>query len=671
MVMAIASDFRGGISVADATRLADEFLASDAVVKLGVAQELRTGDGITLKSGRHIPAPGVDTAVYSTPAVVAAEQGVIKWAVARRAAAVGMAQPAAVTRAIAAIEARGDPLTPAQVKMVNGIAMDGQGVSVVRAPADSGKTFSLGPAIEAWKASGYAVIGMAAVTRNAEALGKLGIHTSNIDAILTRLEGREEWATSEPDRPWIQLGFRSRTIVIVDEAERMRLDHWTRLCHQIKLSHDCKLVVVGDEEQKGAVGIQGPFRRLSQEVGAYELPYLGKRLGKSEDAKWERHALSLLREAGPDNPKAAEEALKEYERHDRVHYPERKGPRARQTLREHYVDDALAARAEARSAGKDVLMLADRIRERDRLNQIVRSQLIAEGKIDVDRARTYAGLEVAPGDEIQTQRQSRKDGITNGWTLRVVECQDKGIKAERVDPGRHEGDIVFIPAWYFAHHGSGPDRRRGVEYGWVRTVSKEVGAEGLDAYVFSDRSSIDHASVYTGASRGRWHWYLADRPEPSEDYDMPRPREEEGQAEHDRDGLVKGMIRDRRTRLALDEIDEMEAGNVAAVDALLTTEAERTFARAGVPLDPSATVEPPLVPAKEAALETVHPLDQVAGVQGEEVPEPTPAALAQVASRTLDNDQRAAQQSRPGRKHEEEQEEEARRQQQPGQGPQL
>ena len=670
VVMAVASDFRGGISVADATRLADEFLSSDAVVKLGEAQELRTGDGITLKGGKHIPAPGVDTAVYSTPAVVAAEKRVIEWAVARRSAAVGMARPAALTKALDAMEAGGHPLSAEQVAMVKGIAMDGQGVSVVRAPADSGKTFSLGPAIEAWKGSGYDVIGMAAVTRNAEALGKLGIRTTNLDAVLTLLEGRESSVAEEPDRPWVQLGFRSRTIIIVDEAERMRLDHWTRLAHQIGLSHDCKLVVVGDEKQKGAVGIQGPFRRLSREIGSYELPYRGDRLGNSKNEKWERHALSLLREAGPDNPKAAEVALHEYERHGRVHYPEGKGPRARQTLREQMVADALAARAEARSEGKDILILADRRAERDRLNQIIRSRLIVEGRIDVDHARTYAGLEVAPGDELQTQRQATRHGIANGWVLRVVECQDQGIKAERVDPGRYAGDIVFIPAWYFAQHGSGADRRRGVEYGWVRTVSKEVGASARDAYVFGDLSSIDHASVYTGGSRGRWHWYVAGRPESSEDYDIPAPQEADDQAEPDRAALLLGMIRDRETRPALDVIDELEAANVAAVEALLTTEAERTFARAGVPLDPSATDEPPQVPVKESALETVHPLDRVAGVQGEVVPDPDPAAVAEVASRTRENDQQAAQRPRPGRKHEEVQEEEAK-QQRPGQEQQV
>ena len=614
VVMAIASDFRGGISVADATRLADEFLSSDAVVKLGEAQELRTGDGITLRNGKHIPAPGVDTAAYSTPAVVAAEKGIIDWALARRDAAVGVAQPAALSKAIKAALASSKPLSAKQVAMVEGLATDGQGVSVVRAPADSGKTFSLRPAIEAWQASGYDVIGMAAVTRNAEALGKLGIRTTNIDAILTLLEGREASVTGEPGRPWVQLGF-NRTIVIVDEAERMRLDHWTRLCHQIGLSRDCKLVVVGDEKQKGAVGIQGPFRRLSRELGAYELPYRGDRLPGKEN-KWERAALSLLREAGPDNPDAALAALKEYEHHGRVQYPAAKGPRARQALREQMVADALVARAEAQAEGEDVLILADRRAERDRLNQIVRSRLIAEGEIAVDLGRTYAGLEVAPGDEIQTQRQATRVGIANGWVLRVLECNDKGIKAEQVVPGRDGGETVFIPTWYFAEHGSGPDRRRGVEYGWVRTVSKEVGASTRDVYIFGDLSSIDHASVYTGGSRGRWHWYVAGRPEPSEDYDMPRPREEEDQAERDRAALLRGMIRDRETRLALDVIDELDSDNVRAADALLTAEAERTFAKGGFPLSPAAPVVPaPEVPAHAAGFDAVPVEELTAGTQ--------------------------------------------------------
>lgn len=640
VVMAVAADFRGGISVADATRLADEFLAGDAVVKLGEAQELRTGDGITLRNGKHIPAPGVDTAVYSTPAVVAAERAVIEWALARREAAVGVARPAAIRKAIAAAQGSAKPLSPEQLAMVNGLVNDGQGVSVVRAPADSGKTFSLRPAIEAWQASGYDVIGMAAVTRNAESLAELGIPTTNIDAILTLLEGREASVTGEPGRPWVQRGF-GRTVVIVDEAERMRLDHWTRLCHQIGLSRDCKLVVVGDEKQKGAVGIQGPFRRLSSSVGAYTLPYRGDRLTDKED-QWERVALSLLRDAGPDNETAALMALEEYERHGRVAYPDAKGPKARQALREKMVTGALAARADARSEGEDILILADRRAERDRLNQIVRSQLIAEGEIDLDHARTYAGLEVAPGDEIQTQRQATRHGLGNGWVLRVLECADKGIKAERIDPGAHQGGIVFIPAWYFAQHSSGPDRRRGVEYGWARTVSKEVGASTRDVYVFGDLSSIDHASVYTGGSRGRWHWYVAGRPEPSEDYDMPRPREGDDQAQRDRKALLQGMIRDRETRLALDVIDELDSDNVAAADALLTAEAERTFTSAGFPLAAVVPVVPaPEVPADDAGLDAV-PVEELTARTQPSLPAPDPAATAVAVARAKSKDRAAA-----------------------------
>ncbi len=664
VVMAIASDFRGGISVADATRLADEFLASDAVVKLGEAQELRTGDGITLRNGKHIPAPGVDTAVYSAPAVVAAEKSVIDWALARLDAAVGVVRPDALRKAIAAAQAGAKPLSPEQVAMVKGVSTDGQGVSVVRAPADSGKTFSLRPAIEAWKGSGYDVIGMAAVTRNAESLGKLGIRTTNIDAILTLLEGREASITGEPGRPWVQLGF-DRTVIIVDEAERMRLDHWARLCHQVGLSRDCKLVVIGDEKQKGAVGIQGPFRRLSREVGSYKLPYRGDRLPNKED-RWERAALSLLREAGPDNPEAALAALEEYERHGRVQYPAAKGPKARQALREKMVTDALAARAEARAEGDDVLILADRRAERDRLNQIVRSRLVAEGDIAVDLGRTYAGLDVAPGDEIQTQRQATRDGIANGWVLRVVECEAKGIKAERIDPGEDEGEVVSIPAWYFAEHGSGSDRRRGIEYGWARTVSKEVGASTRDVYVFGDLSSIDHASVYTGGSRGRWHWYVAGRPEPSEDYDMPRPREGDHQAEREREALLRGMIRDRETRLALDVIDELAYDNVRAADALLTAEAERTFAKGGFPLSPAAPVTPaPEVPAHQAGLEAVSAED-VTARNRPPLPALDPEGSAAALARAQAKDRSAAREAERDRELAREQDRQRRSAQQQG-----
>jgi conjugative relaxase-like TrwC/TraI family protein len=598
VVMAVASDFQAGISTADAIRLAGEFLETKEVVGLGRAAELRTGDVITLSSGRSIPVPGVDQAVWSTPGVVAKERSLIEWAVARREAAVGMARPVAVTEALAA-QAAAHPekkLDDEQGKMVHGLCEDGKGVSVVRAPAGAGKTLALGVAAKAWKASGYHVVGLAAVTRNAEAMSALGIASTNIDAVLTQLEGREQSAASNAAKEWVRVGFKPRTIVIVDEAERMRLDHWTRLAHQIALSQDCKLVVLGDEKQKGAIGLQGPFRMMAEKLDAYKL-------GKNwrQENEWERVALAALREASADQPELrqemvtdalearsalAEAALAAYEQHGRVHYAQGSSAKAREELRQEIVTDALEARSAARAQGKDVLMLTDTVKERDRLNKIARARLVDNGEVKAEQARTYAGLELAPGDEIQTQRQARRDGITNGWVLRVIQCDPKSVTAVRIGRGPRFGEQVVIPSWYFAHFKG----VRGAEYAHARTTSKEVGATALDSFLLTDLRSVDHAGLYTGASRGeRNHLYSLGQPEAVVDYDMPQATHTADKAEpgRDRDAFLRGMTRDRETLTALDTIDALERGELAAATHAIAVAAESTLTHAGVSIDPS------------------------------------------------------------------------------------
>lgn len=650
VVMAVASDFQAGIPVEDAVRLAGEFLATKEVIGLGRAAELRTGDVITLANGRSIPVPGVGQAVWSTPGVVARERGLVAWAVARKEAIVGMARAAEVVKAMDAYNAAHPTrqLTTEQKVMIHGLCEDGQGVSVVRGPAGAGKTTALRAATQAWQASGHEVLGMAAVTRNAEAMDKLGIQTTNIDAILTLLEGREHSITGAAGKPWVQIGFRPHTVVIVDEAERMRLDHWTRLVHQIELSYDCKLVVLGDEAQKGAIGLQGPFRQLAEQLDAYRLTE-----NRRQKEAWERTAIAALREATTGEEAAA--ALKEYEHHGRVHYATGSSPRQRQALREQMMTDALEARAEARVRGEDILILTDTRAERDRLNRIARGRLIEQGDIKVAQAQGYSGLEVAPGDEIQTQRQATRYGITNGWVLRVIQCDKNSVTAERIDPGPHAGDRVVIPAWYFGRH----EGVRGVEYGHARTVSKEQGATASSVFVLSDPNAIDHEGIYTGLSRGEGgnHLYFFGQPDDMVDYDIPQPVGDAAtQAEKVRESLLRGMIRSRTTKLALEVEDELERGDVAAATATVLAEAEATVSRAGVPFTPDTVAEVPKVPADAAGLDGFEAEASLRTHSGEPLPAPDLEATSAAVARAEAKDQAAALAAKRGRELAQEQE---------------
>src|SRR4030095_13136009 len=131
-----------------------------------------------------------------------------------------------------------------------------------------------------------------------------------------------------------------------------------------------KVVLVGDDRQLAAIDAGGGFRALRLRLGASELVE-----NRRQHQAWEREALELVRSG------LVEEAVAAYQAHDRVVAADSK-PAATLAL----LQDWWAAYQDAEHDPRlEVIVLAARRTEVDRLNSACQELLAARGRLRGDR----------------------------------------------------------------------------------------------------------------------------------------------------------------------------------------------------------------------------------------------------------------------------------------------
>jgi len=290
---------------------------------------------------------------------------------------------------------------------------DGRLATAVTGPAGSGKTYTLVAAgVAARKAGTPEVWGVtcAQAARNvlAEAAGRAGLpmRAHNSAKLFAGLDAKGAH----------QLRIAPESLIIIDEASMMPVDHLARL---IGLADDldCKVLVAGDQEQLAAVEGGGGMRLLARENGYVQLA----EPVRFEHA-WERPASLRLRAGNAS-------VLSEYDTHGRI-----RGGDPEQVM-----DDAVRAAVAERLAGQDVLLVAaDRERCRE-LARRVRDDLIHLGLVDDGPAvRLAEGAEASRGDLVIARKNDHRHGIANGDVLRIDRVGDDTVtlrKAMGRDPG--------------------------------------------------------------------------------------------------------------------------------------------------------------------------------------------------------------------------------------------
>jgi conjugative relaxase-like TrwC/TraI family protein len=450
-----------GASRAELEGLADRFLAERAVAVVAdwALEERR----------------------WSTPELLAAEHRLVAAATGRADEQTAVVSHDAVRAALQAHSTAGED----QQAVVRDVCQGGAGVALVVGRAGTGKTFALGAARHAWQLDGYRPL----------ATAPTGIATLSLEA-----EGFEEVATC--DRLLVDLDrgrerLDPRTVLVVDEAGMLGSRKLGRLLDHAEQAK-AKVVLVGDDRQLSAIDAGGGFRALRHRLGAAELTE-----NRRQHQAWEREALELVRGG------LVEEAVAAYRAHDRVVCAESK-PAATLALLQGWWQ---AYQEAERDPAQDLIVLAGRRAEVDRLNVACQQLLAGHGRLGPDWLQVE-DLQLAVGDRIVCGKNAISQlGVANG-TRGAVTALDPQARTLTIRLEGEQPREVTLPGWYLDGRGRG-ERNRRVDLAYATTGHRAQGLTRWRALVrLTGREDANWLYVQLSRARHETTLYPVVGPEP-------------------------------------------------------------------------------------------------------------------------------------------------------------
>jgi conjugative relaxase-like TrwC/TraI family protein len=432
---------------------------------------------------------------WSTPELLAVEQRLVAAAVDRSGEQTAVVSHDAVRAALQAHPSVGDE----QQAMVRDACQGDAGVVVVVGRAGTGKTFALGIARHAWQLDGYRPL----------ACAPTGIATVSLEA-----EGFEEVATcdrllADLDRGREQLD--SRTVLVVDEAGMLGSRKLARLLDHTQQAQ-AKVVLVGDDRQLASIDAGGGFRALRLRLGVSELTE-----NRRQQQAWEREALELVRDG------LVEEAVAAYRAHDRVVAAESK-PAATLALlqdwRQAYQDSEV-------DPSQNVIVLAGRRAEVDRLNTACQQLLAAGGRLSQERLQVE-DRKLAVGDRVVCGRNAISQlGIANG-TRGTITALDPDTRTLTLRLDGKDPREVTLPGWYLDGRGRG-ERNRRVDLAYATTGHRAQGLTRWRALVrLTGTEDANWLYVQLSRARHQTTLYPVVGPEPQGPAELDLPDRDPG-----------------------------------------------------------------------------------------------------------------------------------------------
>jgi conjugative relaxase-like TrwC/TraI family protein len=453
---------------------------------------------------------------WSTPELLALEQQLVTSATGRADEHTAVVSHQAVRDALAAHATAGVD----QQAMVRDLCQGGQGVALVVGRAGTGKTFALGIARHAWQLDGYRPL----------ATAPTGIATMSLQG-----EGFEEVATCDRllgdlDRGQEQLD--PRTVLVVDEAGMVGSRKLARLLEHAQQAR-AKVVLVGDDRQLASIDAGGGFRALRLRLGASELVE-----NRRQHQAWEREALELVRSG------LVEEAVAAYQAHDRVVAADSK-PAATLAL----LQDWWAAYQEAeRDPSQEVIVLAARRAEVDRLNSACQELLAAHGRLGPERLQVE-DRQLAVGDRVVCGHNAISElGVANGsrGTITALNPQVRTLTI-RLDGA--DGREVVLDGSYLDGRGRG-ERNRRVDLAYATTGHRAQGLTRGRALVrLTSTEDVNWLYVQLSRARQDTRLYAVVGPEPhgAGELDLPDREQPDGYLQ-----LAQALSRTGSQTLAID-----------------------------------------------------------------------------------------------------------------------
>jgi ATP-dependent exoDNAse (exonuclease V) alpha subunit len=315
-----------------------------------------------------------------------------------------------VERSIKAFEAsKGFTMSDEQRNAVYYLTASSGGTACLVGRAGSGKTTSVGAAVEAWQANGQHVIGVATAWSAAQKLqAEAGIESFSVASLLSQI-----------DKGSLQLTKQS--VLLLDEAGMVGTRHIAALQEHVDVVGG-KLVVMGDPKQLQPIEWGGGLR-LVQKEGAAEIQQIRRQVSAHD-----RATANLFYELNSEKPgsrsrqEAAAQGKKiwaQLEQHGHVD-----GFDTKKKALDQLVHDVLSSPTPMR----DKLVLGASRQDVTALNQALREGMKQRGDLgSIDYpVRVGSGtVPVAAGERLAFTTRVRDLGVVNG-TRFVVQCIREG-----------------------------------------------------------------------------------------------------------------------------------------------------------------------------------------------------------------------------------------------------
>ena len=402
--------------------------------------------------------------------------------------------------------------------MVRDLTQGGAGVARGRRPGrQSGKTWALGLAREAFELDGYQVLGAAPTGIATVGLADEGFTDARtVDRLLLDLQHR-------------RLELDGRTVLVVDEAAMVATRKLAPLLEHAERA-GAKVVLVGDDRQFASIAAGGGFRALRLRLGASELT-----VNRRQVEAWEQRAIDDVRAGN------LEQAIAAYAEHDRIRAFEGRDDRDRALVADWW---------QAHQAGERPVIYAHRRAQVDQLNQVCQRLRAEAGQLGPERL-VVGDRSFAVGDVVVLGANARdRLGVVNGTTAVIQELDLRGRAMTVRTLEDDAAETVRLPGWYLdAQVGLGQSRR--VDLAYARTDMRSQGRTEQRALLALDGAEdMQGGYVQLTRSTQRTDLYLTVGPEPlGPDEERPHPSRE---ARAPEELLARVLTRDGSKTLATD-----------------------------------------------------------------------------------------------------------------------
>ena len=353
-----------------AEELAAEAVSSGAVLALGPAPDVVDVSALGLRAsdGRSVyTPPGAER--YTTPAHLDLEEYLV--------AEAAREVPQLVSPAQAELALALSDLDPAQAKVAAGLLAGRTAVSVLVAPAGSGKTHTMAAFAQAWTQwTGGRAVGVTLSTNAARVMATEGMTQAvNVAQFLGRLEdGGSRGA----------MRLTPQDVVVVDEASQVSTEDLAAVLAVVRAA-GARAILTGDTAQLGAVDAGGMMRLIAADLGHWELAEV-----RRFDGEWEAQASLGLREG-------QRAALQAYDARGRI-----RGGHRQAAMR-----DAVALYLADHLMGRDAMLLAGTNEEAAELAAMARAELVRLGRVpERVEVRLADGNGAGTGDLLRARENS-------------------------------------------------------------------------------------------------------------------------------------------------------------------------------------------------------------------------------------------------------------------------